>query len=271
VNVGVSSVVNFLGVDDAPVSQLGIRTGMTISDYARNITLILSNRPDVTPVSTFWFGYFGSMDANRWSQSLVDSFSGFDSACAFSWQSVVVPAYGTVNLVFIIQSIPKSDPPVLDMSSTSLPASVHHTSSITLIGTATSQVFETNIALVGVVDNDLANRRSVWGSSIVSGSLFSISVPAETIGGGYHTFTVYAVDSTGAVSEGLSFNITVIAPTPRWGTTRPPSRTPTQASGGISYMPTPLGNEEFTEAYSRKRFRVKRIFRFAYIIPLRVN
>jgi hypothetical protein len=191
------------------------------------------------------------METNRWLQASIDSLTGVDSSLAFSWQNVVVPPYGSANLTFIIQSIPRSDPPILDMGTTSIPASVHYTSSITLSGTATSQVFERNIALVGVVDNDIANRRSVWASSIVSGSPFSIAVPAEKMGRGYHTFTVYAVDSTGAVSEGKSFSIMVIAPTPAR----------TEADGL---------NEEFTEVYSRKRFRIKRVFRLLYIIPLRV-
>jgi hypothetical protein len=54
-----------------------------------------------------------------------------------------------------------------------------------------------DVTLVCVLDGDVANDHSILDSSMVSNHPFSISIPGGYFGRGSHTFTLYAVDSTG--------------------------------------------------------------------------
>jgi hypothetical protein len=117
-----------------------------------------------------------NLSANTFNQESLDSLSGVDAAFAFSSQNILIHSSSHLNLTFMVQAIPISDPPILDLSTTSLPSSVLSRWHCHFA------VRDNNIALVGVRDGDVANRRSVWASSIVSGLSFSISLPAQFIG-----------------------------------------------------------------------------------------
>jgi hypothetical protein len=99
VDIGVAACINF-GVpmpefeylpENAPVTSAPEGRGFTVRSPGNLLTFITSRYPFVSNVSAFWFGRRdGISTGGAWSQVENESFSGGDSAIAFSWQGVEI-------------------------------------------------------------------------------------------------------------------------------------------------------------------------------------
>jgi hypothetical protein len=115
---------------------LGIRTGVVVrqllyTEAIASSSYILANHPDVTPVTAFWFGQ-GSF-RNQWQQSAeTPDFQPYNYL-AFSWQNRVVPAFGNLNLSFIVHSLGEGSSPDLEITN-SIPATIENPDNLVLQG-----------------------------------------------------------------------------------------------------------------------------------------
>jgi hypothetical protein len=66
--------------------------------YSLNFTLTwaLRSYPLVSNVSTYWYGEFGDLCFNNWTQVEVEDDEKQDSSQSFSWQNVSIPGAGSV-------------------------------------------------------------------------------------------------------------------------------------------------------------------------------
>jgi hypothetical protein len=185
--IGVNADVDLLGTaDNAPMHSLGIRTGMGMANYVHNATFLLSNRPNVTPVTTYWFGQQGDRTAYQWTQVSVEAIYGPDSGLAFSWQNLVLPASGSLNLTFELHSLGVSTPPLLSIT-TGITSQVQLPASVQLSGIVTAFLLDTEICIVGIIDNDLISGRSISSTSISSNSSFTFEIPQGGLRVGSHS------------------------------------------------------------------------------------
>jgi hypothetical protein len=176
------------------------------------VTFLVANR-GVNPATSFWFGRSYGIYSHELDQVSVPSASGANLGFAFGWKRCVVPPLGSLNFTFIVHSLPISSPPVLTLTGT-IPSRIQASDSLTIRGTVQTAVFADSISLVAVIDADPSSRHYVWASSISSQAPFEVSVPISELPIGQHWFTVYAVDLTGAVSEGTTFLCDIILATP---------------------------------------------------------
>jgi hypothetical protein len=244
--VGINTDVNFFNqADNAPMHSLGIRTGMGMTNGVHNLTFLLANRPNVTPVTTYWFGPYSNRGNYQWEQVSYAAMVGEDSALAFSWQDLILPAAGSLALTFEMHSLGVSAPPLLAIT-TGIPSEIQLPSSTRLRGTVATFRADTEICIVCVVDSDLTSGRSIWGTSISSNLTFEFEIPQGALHVGSHLYSLYAVDSTGAVSQGqhtvcIATGLTATRsrsapplPTPHPSRTRTMSDTPSSTP-----LPTP--------------------------------
>jgi hypothetical protein len=163
VNVAVHADILLIDEDSPPMHSLDLRTGIGITNYADNVTFLLSNSQEVTPMTTYWFGPYGGRENHVWTQVSTQAVAGTDTGLAFSWQKCVVPASGSLNLTFVVHSLGVSAPPVLTITST-FPSAITLPSSISVRGSATTSLFDASICIVGVADIrsfDLGHRHCV--------------------------------------------------------------------------------------------------------------
>jgi hypothetical protein len=57
----------------------------------------------VSDVTTYWFGLFSEVRANNWTQIEFEDLNDTDSAQAFSWQALSVPADSTLTRSVIVK------------------------------------------------------------------------------------------------------------------------------------------------------------------------
>jgi hypothetical protein len=249
--LAIYSSASLLGASMVTLHSLDLRSGLAITSDRATVTFLFSNHADVAPVTTYWFGPSADRSLNMWAQSSSAPLYGGDTSVVFSWQNCVVPASGTLNLTFVVHSEQVSSRPVLTITS-AIPSAVILPASLSLMGSVATVRFDASICLVGVINGDLTWSRSIWGTSISSASQFTIQIPQSALPPGNHSFTVYAVDSLGAVSLGYTFacNITgptasssvspTVIPTPGPPPTRTISRTPIIPVPTFGPRPFPL-------------------------------
>jgi hypothetical protein len=80
--------VNLDGADDAPVSRTSF--GFSIVTGPLSLSFATGGYPGVTDVSSFWFGSYFDLPEAGWTQVIASSFSGSDSAIAFSWRRITL-------------------------------------------------------------------------------------------------------------------------------------------------------------------------------------
>jgi hypothetical protein len=236
VDIGVAADITF-GVpipefeylpENAPVTSAPGGRGFTVRSPGNLLTFITSGYPFVSDVSTFWFGPDSGISTGEvWSQVEADSFTGGDSAIAFSWQGVaigpgmqvarsVVVKFGeleTSRLVLVLTSAPQG--------------LVYAQAPMMINGVVEADPLPSGlrIQLILVVDGGdngtVVLEKTYW----VDAPFLLVLVPSELgLVDGVHEFVFYAVDEDGDVSEGNGVKVTLsrdptrsFAPTPSDG------------------------------------------------------
>jgi hypothetical protein len=111
VNSGTSTVYVYLECDndlyvdgkDSPTIYDISTKGFYMSGSTYGFTFIGKSYPLIRAVSTYWYGYYGDRTSNYWSSRGTSPYAG-DGGCAFSWQSVSVPAAGVATVGALFRS-----------------------------------------------------------------------------------------------------------------------------------------------------------------------
>jgi hypothetical protein len=237
INMSLDTDVNLNENDDAPIHTLDDRNGFRIEGGLLHFRVYTRAYPLVVDADAFWFGSFFELDDHLWDQA-DGTFRGDDSACSVTWQNRVVPPQGRIVLSALMTWYGDSQPPSLNMGSTNLPGRIDWQAQFTLSGTV-SQANGNDCHLAMVANNDFG---FIWpiGDAIRSGSSFSYSfTPAQLgLGGGAHSFDIYAFDQRGAVAAPLTFAFEVLAPTMQPTFTAQKSPTRSRSFQGNTPNPT---------------------------------
>jgi hypothetical protein len=205
----------------AAVSAIPGRRGFAVHAPGQILTFITAGYPFVTNVSTFWFGNSSGLYTDEpWSQVVDDAFDGFDSALAFTWQGINVPADGEVRKTVIVR-FGQFESSRVTLSLEPLTGTFYFKSSVPVRGLANAEPLPTGfgIRLLVVVDGKEGEPVPVDRNSYWVGSPFTVSVVPEELGlfEGTYRLAFYAVDEDGdvldAVVETLTVSTTEITPT----------------------------------------------------------
>jgi hypothetical protein len=179
------------------------------------LTFVCRNSPLVNDVTTFWIG--PSNDLELWDQSSTDSVYECNVAVAWSWQDVRIPIRGVVTKCVIAKfGMMDVSEVTLAINAEMIPATVPYGAPVRIPIRVTNKgpVWGESVSVYLLVDgNPLSIRRVVSGRPGGTLSDFTFLPAALNIAAGFHSFSVYAVDIQGTVSNVQTFNLTVIAPT----------------------------------------------------------
>jgi hypothetical protein len=229
VDISVSSDINFEGYDDAPCAVIPGGHGFNVFSPANTLSFVTGRSPFVTDVSTFWFGALADRRANEWTQVATDSFSGADSAMAFTWQGIAVSGQSWVKRSVIIKFGGFNSSP-LDLSVTLATSTVLVNTVVTVTGTVLTPVLPTSpeVRLFFVPD---ADETSLTEFEASINSQFTADFELTEMGLGPHTLGIVAVDSDGDISEENILAFTVVNQLPS-------TYTPTAESGSSGLVLT---------------------------------
>jgi hypothetical protein len=200
-----------------------------------NLYAVVRNAPLVTDVDTYWFGASG----HQWEQVQASEVGGGSSASvygAFSWQNREVPANGSVCWSAIIRAgLPEWEKPVVTVLAAT-PDTLDCTSTMWISGSVSSEAHGT-IRLFLVIDGNTFDLIELGSGLGESGSFTEkVDLTGRVLSPGDRTFSLYAVDAGGVISEGASFQRTLLgdstpcplpaSPTPAQSMTPSASRTP---------------------------------------------
>jgi hypothetical protein len=204
-DVGISSFVLLDDDDSAPISALPLNQGFVVHSQNSPLTFILADHPIVTDISTFWYGARGSASQNNWTQVDVNSYNDSESALAFSWQNISVPA-GGINVRSCIVKFGEVGPtPTLELSFQQFAEPFPAGDSMS-VGVVSGGDL---IRIVLIVDNFLNVNDVDVTFSEGSEVAFEFRPSDYQIGDGFHRLGFYGVDSEGDVSLGVFVNITI--------------------------------------------------------------
>jgi hypothetical protein len=176
--------------------------------------------PMVTDAATYWFGTSGSSWPNRYGQVEEDVPNTINGVgISWTWHFTIEP---NETIVFnqYLSGGTVSDQPLLDLSQTVVPRLLSISDNITLKGSATSErgeplslviVFDEKpwtLSELITVDSDVEFNRAFTLES------FHVNVTRSM------RIDLYAIDFWGSISQGWSYNLMAIGPTP------PPSISP---------------------------------------------
>jgi hypothetical protein len=224
VDIGVNQDIFFDNRDSAPVQK--IPGGMAVYSDKRLMALTLFGSPLVDDVATYWFGNHWEVFPNIFVQVNESAAFGFDTGLAFSWQHVAVPARTEVFKSFVLRfGSPDLNQLGLAMDVTGVPGAMNYHSSHGLEGEITSNI-DTVYALYVVV-NHMTGKVYRVREHLRAHEPFQYSfVPSLfDIDPGPHTFTLFAMDLIGTVSNDVTFGCTIIGPTKSVAQTVRPSTT----------------------------------------------
>jgi hypothetical protein len=230
VNVSIENDVRFDGNDWAPVWGLPGQRGFIIYSPNHTMTWALRSYTLVDDVTTYWFGPWGDIYESNWTQVQQEDFSGADSAMAFSWQELSIPARsiltrsviakfgnfetGNISLDLVFEGAENEN--------------LEYRSTVTARGHATGR--GVGLAkIVAVVDDDRSAFFTVLERVRLNGTLnFTFAFVDFGVAQGGHTLSFYIVDEDGNVGGPVTLTTFVLAPTPTSSrSTSPyPSHTP---------------------------------------------
>jgi hypothetical protein len=101
------------GKDNAALTDFN-GTGFTLEGSGYWLTILCKSCPLVRDVSTYWIGSNSGRADYYWNQSTVSDFSG-NSACAWSWQGLSIPAGGSTTVGIVFESGLNTSSPRFDL------------------------------------------------------------------------------------------------------------------------------------------------------------
>jgi hypothetical protein len=211
-DIHVFADVHFDDLDNAPIAGIRPQRGFSIVSPTKKCTFILKDYPLVTDVSAYWFGFLWNYTGHEWAQVGVDSVSGSDTALAFSWQGLELPANGTVVKTFAVRFGDfESSHITLVVTWPNLPNGAVAGDPIALRGRASASVRPTGVRLkiYFVIDGDEDAMEQIQSAEIDTEFAWQF-VPKEIgIENGTHTFSLYAIDEDGDISPPQTLTVLV--------------------------------------------------------------
>jgi hypothetical protein len=168
----------------------------------------------VSDVQTFWFGHRdGIYTEDAWSQVQAESFTGGNSAIAFSWQGVEIDGGTRVARSFVVKfGELETSRLVLALTFPRPQGLVYAQAPLVIDGLVEAEPLPSGlgIRLVLVVDGrdneTVVLEKTYW----LEAPFTLLLVPAEVgLVDGLHEFVFYAVDEDGDVSDGEGLNVTL--------------------------------------------------------------
>jgi hypothetical protein len=210
VNLSVSSNVSLDNNGDAPFETVEGKGFATWSGLY-NFTIICMNYSLVSSVTTYWYGRFANLNSSYWIRAPNSSYSGGDSAMAFSWQGISISQGGSKTVAVIMKSgVFDGDSPVLIMDRDTIPARCLLDEVLYVNGSVTNA--NGSVTVIVVINGDCSQ---IYWLDLVwePGSLFNATISPGDYGlsNGIVQLTFYAVDNSGRVSSGVNFS-TIIMP-----------------------------------------------------------
>jgi hypothetical protein len=204
VDIGVDAALS-LGLVNSSVSKTADGRGFSASGLY-NLTFIGRSHPEVSWVSTFWFGPSSDRSLNNWNSVSVESFYGV-SGIAFSWrgmslranQSVTVSAlllYGNANVGGID----------LNLGETVVPSTIRPTQVLAIRGTVFAN--STDVALYYTINEEIS-KPYLLGSGIPSEFTHFILLGHHSVSMGPCTIRVFSVGDAQILSVVQTFHTSV--------------------------------------------------------------
>jgi hypothetical protein len=202
-----------LNGDDSPiVSAVGDGRGFSVTSGGYIFTFIGRNYPLIRNVSSYWFGSVISASSHYWDQVSMNSYTGGDSACSWSWQGISIPAGKFVSVGILCRSGSFiSDGPDLSISPDSMGLLVVVSTILNVTGSVISSVPSLLFDLLLVIDNDLNDIRYVARSLMFGSFAIPFRLSNGDLSFGWHNLTFYAVDIPyGRISSGCLFGLELV-------------------------------------------------------------
>jgi hypothetical protein len=164
----------------------------------------------IDDVSTFWFGDVLELAGKAWTQVTEPWFLGEDSAMAFTWQGIALPAGGTLTKSVIVRFGGfESSNIVLSVAFPRAGEKLYCLDTFKISGVASMtdarQPTGKLIRLFLEIDADSGLISEISGGYRLYDPFTIWLIPAEQgIRSGSHQLTIYAVDADGNVSPGKS-------------------------------------------------------------------
>jgi hypothetical protein len=247
-SVGVNAELAVDGVEHSPCYQTEQENGFYAEGSNRLIYFICKNYQLVENADTYWFGPYSLRSQNQWSQTSSSSFSGGYSAMTISWRDRVVEAHRTAWVSFAARWGPEPAAPVLDLQFTlpeffALDTEIRITGS--LIGSSGGL-----FSLYVTVDGDISHLLPIISVQLTTLAIDLIFTPPELgLAAGLHTLDFIAIDNQGGISNFVSVEVTVNAPTPTESATPPLSATPRLSRTPMNARATMQGTGSNTGPY----------------------
>jgi len=204
---------------------IGIK--MADNGSGAQFSLLFANAPGVTDVDTYWFGVYGEHDDKCYDQlnasskssygtynSDLTSYSGADSACAFSWQNINLNP-GQKAAYSVIVGVGEVAEPVawydtgltLDRDTVEYGETANVTASIKDAASMTEELYVT----VDDSYEEILLGSFSSGTGIAAGTF---ALDSTVIGGGDHTLTFWVMNQEGAMTPLVykDFKVTGAAP-----------------------------------------------------------
>jgi hypothetical protein len=240
VDIGVGNDIKIGENENAPVWALPDGRGFIVYDGSYVFGWALRGFPLVTNVTTYWYGYWrGLFEGGLWNQTDQLNLSGIDSAFAFSWQNVSVPAGGiAVRGVFVKCGNLESQPISLSLDFEFEPESdVYYLEQVNASGWVRTNSTGP-VAILLIIDDDIEFYVVIGTEFRAANEVnFSFSATELDVSPGRHDFAFYAIDDDGNIAEPVVFGPTIVGPTATQ------SRTPTASpslSTAATQTPAPL-------------------------------
>jgi hypothetical protein len=182
-----------------------IPTGVQCASRSYQASFVSSGEPLVVDSDAVWFGQSTDLSDSFWLNTTALSFSGDSTAVAISWQNRSVKPGETIVVSNLVRWGLGSHKPALDLSATSVPAFVDGPEMIEVNGAVVDRDGD-SVSVVVVVDGDYSTLK-VLEVDLPSGSVFKSRFRLNDFGVrlGVRNTSLYGIDSTEMISDGVSF------------------------------------------------------------------
>jgi hypothetical protein len=162
------------------------------------------------PISSYWFGPFYELLANRWNQTTESFYSG-DVGVAWSWQGISVPALGSaIRSVLLRSGNHYTDKPTLSILGGSEPPRVPIGGSFTIIFLVTDPIATSVLKIFVVYAGDVSDATLVIGQVNQNVPVpVAVTLPAEYVTVGDGRLMFFAVNDIGFISDEVILPVTV--------------------------------------------------------------
>jgi hypothetical protein len=187
----------YLGNSTVTCSDFGNGTGFFATANSQRVNFFAHQTGLIANADAYWFGSNSDATRNLWSHINGTSYFGI-AGMSISWHRRLVPAHGEAVMSTLMSWGIPSDPPVLDINWPRWELAIENVSGTIKWAAGDS------VSILIVVNDDFSRVLEV--GTLPPGSTFAQDLH---INGGSRDVSVYAIDSTGAISKTIR-----LVPTP---------------------------------------------------------